>query len=375
MNLYSSNRAKSLLEKRSRNRETGVSLIEMLIYIALFAVIAIMTVTIITNTLNSTARFATGSTTQTQVNQAASIMQRDLSLATTVTAATPTSITFTTRQSNTPFSVSIFSYIPGQTTVFPAGVDQTKLPAYSAIIEVRTPTGGGAPGQSILVKGYDATGYNGKSLLSYYDATNKELTFSSTSTQDDLNKAMRIEYHIAANVAGRASDIQIESSATPAYSLPPGVEADSLLSVVPQCPPNFSSTIVARNTSATLSWNAPSGATSYTVYRYNDSNGDALEMSQIIPNPDTTSYVDSGLAWGTTYRYAIQASGPGGTTAQCATSYATVVPQQISFSNINSVQQSLTAVKNGTGAETITGPSIPNTVSYTHLTLPTNREV
>lgn len=355
----------TLKEMKSRDRETGVSLVEILVYILLFSIIAVMTVTIITSTVDSSNRFAETSTTQTQVNQSASVLQRDISLANAITFASSTRIDFRVRQDNTDFEIKVFEYIPGTTTEFPQGTVIGDLPPYNAIIQVRTNVNTGETGQSVLVQGIQPS-ETARQLFRYFDASNGEIM--DTSSADSLNTIARVEFNIVANSTGRASNIELRSSATPSYTLPPGVQNDNLLASVPDCPPNFSATIVARETQASINWNAPSGATSYTVYRYNQSTGNALERTEVIPNPDTTSWLDTGLAWGTTYRYAIQASGPGGTTAQCASSVATVVPDQIEFANLNSLQQSLTATKSGAGAETLTAPAVTGIVSATAST-------
>lgn len=350
---------------KSRDRETGVSLVEILVYIILFSIVAVMTVAIISNTVSSSNRFTESSTTQTQVNQSASSLQRDISLANTITFASATRLEFRTRQDNADWDIKVFEYIPGSTTQYPTGTIIGDLPPYNAIIQIRTNLNTGVVGQSVLVQGVtpsDAT----RELFRYFSLTNSQI--SNTTTADSLTSIARVEFNIVATASGRASNIELRSSATPSYTLPPGVQASNLLATVPECPPNFNTQIEPRSTQATLSWNAPSGATSYTIYRYNQNNSNALERTEVFPNPNTTSWVDTNLAWGTTYRYAIQASGPGGTTAQCASSISTVVPNQIGFANLNALQQSLTGTKSGTGAETLTAPPVAGIASATAAT-------
>ena len=59
-----------------------------------------------------------------------------------------------------------------------------------------------------------------------------------------------------------------------------------------------------------LAWSASSGATSYTVKRATVSGGPYATVASGIA---TTSYVNGGLASGTTYYYVVAAVGPGGT--------------------------------------------------------------
>jgi type II secretory pathway pseudopilin PulG len=363
------NRINQVILTRRAGKESGLSLVETLIAIALFAVLAVMAVTLIVSTMQTTARFSEVSTTQAQVNQAASVIQRDITLADSVSYASPSQLTFTTRQSNKDYEVSIFAWNPASTDTLPAHVDKSKLPAYSALIENRFEEATGKSAATVLVKGYDPNGYLGKTLFSFYDSDNDEVKMDSA-TQKDYDSISRVEYRIAANAAGRASKIQIESSATLNYSLPPGVAANNI-SGTPDCPANIVVSIVPRETRSTVRWNAPAGSTSYTLYRYNYTNGNALEKSIVIANPDTTSYVDDGLAWGTTYSYALQSAGPAGTSTICnAGNTATVVPDVTKFVNVNSVQPALAAVKSGSGAENLTGPTVAGyakTVATTNI--------
>jgi fibronectin type 3 domain-containing protein len=57
-----------------------------------------------------------------------------------------------------------------------------------------------------------------------------------------------------------------------------------------------------------LSWSAVAGATQYNIYRSTSSGNEVLVYSGIT----TTSFVDRGLANGTTYYYTVTAVGPGG---------------------------------------------------------------
>lgn len=360
-------RIHKLLHERLRDKETGLSLVETLIAIALFSIVAVMAISIIVTTMDSSARFSEVSTTQNEVMQAASTIQRDVSIASSITVATATQMTFLTRQSNDDYENTIFSYDPAVSTNLPDRADTSKLPNYKAIIEIRYNKNTNTTGQNILVKGYDASAYPDRDgLFSYFNAKNDSINMPVT-TQANRDRIVRVEFRIAAKAAGRGTYIQIESSATPSYSLPPGVTSNNI-HTQPQCPANLNPTIVPTETQATVTWNAPAGATSYTLYRYNMSNGGALEQSWVIPNPGTVSFVDSGLQWGRTYQYAIQSNGPAGSSQPCGYANATVVPEQIQFSNINSLQQNLAAQKANANAETLTAPAITNVPTRTQAT-------
>lgn len=358
---------KNLHAKNTKDKETGLSLVETLVAITLFVVVGVIAVSLITTTADSTTRFADVSTTQTKVNQASSIIQRDLSLARSISVADNNIITFTTRQDNKDYQVSIFGYVPAVTDIESiraiAGVDESKLPSHSAIIQIRQgitdPTD---ISQTVLVDGYEPSAYQldgeNRGLYAYYDSDNSRLDITTLTTDSARGNIARIEFRIAANVEGRGTPTQIESSVTPSYFLPSGSAANNV-STTPDCPPNFKATIVETERQATITWNTAPGATSYTIYR-ETTNGTQSAMTEIISNPFVSSYVDTGLQWGHTYRYTIQSNGPGGISVGCSPSVATVVPAQNGFVNVNPAQQNLTAVKANASAENIARPVVAN---------------
>jgi hypothetical protein len=353
---------RSLINHKTGDEETGFSLVETLVGITLAVIVIAMALTFIISNTKSTARFSQSSTTQDEVIQGTSVMQRDISLATKFNLATSNQISFDTRQAGKDYEVAIFHWDPASTAALPDHVVRASLPDYPAIIENRYDKLSGKNGITILVKGYDPNGYLGRPLFSYYDAANSEITMTNP-TQAIRDDIMRVEYRVSAKSEGRKSQVQIESSATPAYSTPPGVAANNV-PIIPSCPANLIPSVTARETQATLRWTATSGATSYTLYRYNYTANDKLEKSWVIPNPGTTSFIDSGLVYGNTYRYAIQSAGPAGTSALCTSAQnATVVPDTTEFVNINPAQQSLSAIKVGTTAESLKGAALPGAVA------------
>jgi len=77
---------------------------------------------------------------------------------------------------------------------------------------------------------------------------------------------------------------------------------------------------IAGNAKATLGWNAAAGAASYNVKRSTASGG---PYATIATGVTATSYVDTGLANGTTYYYVISAVNAGGESANSAQAAAT----------------------------------------------------
>jgi len=347
------------LKRNVPNREEGMTLVEILVAIALLAAVSVMVVTLINTTLNSASRFGNVTTTQNEVSNAVASMQRDLSSAQKVLTATDNSITVQIRQASKDYEITYFAYDPASPNALPARAIASQLPAYKAIIEIRYDISAGTTGQKITVKGHNPVGFANpekRHVFDYYDAKNELITVpaitdTNSAPASSLSRIERVEFRIAANADGRGTPIQMESSAaTTAGGSTTGTIPDSYSSI-PECPANFRVDIVPTETQATLSWYSPSGATSYTIYRVNSSTN-ATEGSFVIGDPDTLTFVDKDLAWGTTYRWTIQANGSGGNSPACGPITGTVVPDEVGFVNVNSLA-TLAATKNGTGTETL----------------------
>lgn len=362
---------------RINKKETGYSLVEILIAVGLLGIVTVLVTALIVTTSNSASRFGNVTTTQSEVSLTLANMQRDLSSSQKVLMATDNSVTVQLRKGSRDYEVTYFAYDPANpalTGKLPARVDVSALPNnYKSIVEVRYDISSNTVGQKVVVKGHNPTSFSDPdkhNVFDFYDTANSEIAVAAFGTDAvtpprALNKIKRIEFRIAADAEGRGTPIQLESSATSSLSSSIPSVGSVTTDGIPVCPPNFKTVIVPTETSATLSWYSSPGATSYTIYRTNLSTG-VQENVFSIGNPDTLSFEDNGLAWGTTYSWRIQANGPAGQSLNCVDRNATVVPNQIGFVNVNSLGSLDTTVLPGyTGSasaatDSVTRPSETN---------------
>ncbi len=147
-------------------------------------------------------------------------------------------------------------------------------------------------------------------------------------------------YVVTASASGATSAYSPEVSAVP---IPP-----------PAAPINL--TVTPGDAQVVLSWTAAASATSYTVLRSTTSgSGYAVVASGLTDN----TYTDSAIANGTTYYYAVTASGDGGTSALSSQTSATPV-------GAPAAPGTLTAMA-GNARVSLVWTASPNATSYSVL--------
>ncbi len=149
-----------------------------------------------------------------------------------------------------------------------------------------------------------------------------------------------------------AMNVDFEGTARPSIgksggSLAWDIGADEL-----PCPPPQSLSVVVTGTSAILSWNAVSGATSYNVKRATSPSG---SYSIVVGGSGVTqtSFTDNGLSIGTTYYYVVEASNSGGTSSNSnevsAVPFVSAPSGVFAFGGTSQVSLSWNAVPGATG--------------------------
>jgi len=129
---------------------------------------------------------------------------------------------------------------------------------------------------------------------------------SSSYTDSAVTNGTTYYYEITAltgaTESARSTEYNANTSGTSAPSTPTGLAA------------------IPGNGSVALSWNASSGATSYSIYRGTTSGG---EGTTPVATTTTNSYTNTGLTNGTTYYYKVSATNSAGTSAQSSEVSAT----------------------------------------------------
>jgi poly(3-hydroxybutyrate) depolymerase len=112
------------------------------------------------------------------------------------------------------------------------------------------------------------------------------------------------------------------------------VNATTTNAAVPTAPTGLTSSNIT-GVSATISWTAVTGATSYSVYRTVATGGGS--NSQPIGTTTTTSYNDTGLQAGTTYNYTVAAANANGVGPQSAALAVTTSATGYSATQTNTI--------------------------------------
>jgi fibronectin type 3 domain-containing protein len=142
------------------------------------------------------------------------------------------------------------------------------------------------------------------------EATTPIATVSGTTTafnDSGLTNGKTYYYNVAASNSVGVSPDSNEVSTTPAAT-----------ATIPPAPAGLGAT--AGNGSVALTWNASTGATSYSIYRGTSANG---EGATAIGTSTVNSFDDTGLSNGTAYYYKVAASNTAGVSAQSNEAQAT----------------------------------------------------
>lgn len=343
-----------------RRNEQGVSLVEILVYVTILAVLLSGIIALVVSSTNASSRFTTTTATQAEVNNTQASILRDLSLTQQIFQAGGDHIQFSVAQDNKQYRVTIFSY-GGQTRrgEVPAYINtiltdnpslNSALPVEAAVMSIREEYGNdSAKTITALTKGYDPEAYEDKGLwlFSYYDKDNEVIPLADdkqfNNPTQDVNKISRIAFRVAADAPGRASKVQAETSVTPPLektNVSSQLNGTNVVSpgVDPLACPVMEANIPRNTRAAHITWTQVTGATQFYITRSEYRNSTWTEQrTYTIDNPSLTSFTESAneLVIGGTYRYNLTLETVKGTVECGQTGPVSVIPANTSLRNIN----------------------------------------
>ena len=336
-----------------KKSETGFTLIEILVAIALLAIVSIVVTSTVLNATQSNDKFARGTMNESQLVDSTSLITREVSLATNIVQAGDDNIVMDTLEAGVPYREHFFMWM-GSPAANPSdlGVDQNFITKYGintatfpkvpTLMEYKVKNGDTAnPIIRTLIDGY-SPGTGAAPIFTYFDAENNQLTLDATTylvPAADLTNVKRVELRFTSYITGRDLPMEMATSAVPRSAVIQGTApvklGDPLITIAT---PYLQGTLAPGTTTAKLSWGAIAGATGYTLYRENRLQATNPQVAAIIPDGSTTTFDDINRAWGEDYTYSITASGPAGVSALSNKITLTVVPDKTRFINFNTKQ-------------------------------------
>ena len=162
---------------------------------------------------------------------------------------------------------------------------------------------GSASGNPTSYTVYRGTQSDGEAVTPVGTVSGTTTTFTDTG----LTNGKRYFYNVAANNAVGISPDSNEVSTTPAGAAAP-----------PATPTGLTAT--AGNGTVSLTWNASSGATGYSIFR---GTAPGAEGATAVGTSTTASFTDPGLTNGTTYYYTVAATNSVGSSGKSGEAHAT----------------------------------------------------
>ncbi len=291
--------------RRGHADQAGFTLVEVLVAIGLLMVATSIVTTVLVQANRVTRTSTSGVTSQSQLLDAVSRLTRDLAVANPITKASTTDLTVqTVRGGNCVRTrwwvqgnalVSLTRSWPGQACPADDG-SLSPPPAPTTVVAQLTRVTG---------------------LFAFFDNNNQPLpTDPATGAVGNPGSISRVAITVAAQVTDRPSGVVLQTSVSPRTGLNP--DGTAVTALPAPGAPVLSGPDVCAST-VTLTWTRVLGATGYMLLR----DGSTIAT---IPDGATTSYTDSGLLPGATYRYEIYAQSPAGFSATAGVDTVTRCP-------------------------------------------------
>jgi prepilin-type N-terminal cleavage/methylation domain-containing protein len=339
--------------KGRKKSESGFTIIEILVAIALLAIVSIVVTSTILNASQSNEKFARGTMNESQLVDSTSLITREISLSTNIVQAGDDNVVMDTLEGGLPYREHFFMWMgspavnPGdlgidQTFITKYGIDTSTFPKVPTLMEYKVANGDTThPIIRTLIDGY-SPGASASPIFKYFDAQNNQILLDTTTylvPSANLVNIKRIELRFTSYITGRDLPMELATSAVPRSAVMQGTSPVQLGQTILTLPaPFLQGNLPPGTTTANLSWGSIAGATGYTLYRENRLQVTSPQVVAIIPNGSTTTFSDTNLTWGENYTYSITASGPAGVSPVSNKITLTVVPDKTKFINFNTKQ-------------------------------------
>lgn len=368
---------KEFMNKHGRS-ESGFTMAEILVAIALLAVLTAVVTSTIINATQTSDKFSRGTLNESQLLNAVSLVTRDISLANEVTYASATALAVDTMEGGTPAQVFYFywtgnvSSIPSDAAYFEVKNNASKISQQPGIVEYRI-VGGDTSNPTIrtIIEGYNPGGNSEYPLFSYHDSNNAEILLDATNppqvASNKLGNIRRVEIHFTSYIDSRDNAMEMHTSASPRFlgQLPTDTYG---VGTPPETPtPILNGELLPQTNVADLSWTRIAGATGYTVYRENRLQSPLVQVVGSTTGKNSSTLSDPNRAWGETYEYFVIAHGWAGDSNPSSKIRLRVTPQPTAFINIDPLRAS--PITNYTVARDLNNqitwaPSTGDTIKY-----------
>lgn len=336
---------KDFIKKHGKS-ESGFTMVEILVAIALLAVVVAVVTSTIINATQTSEKFSQGTMNESQLLNAVSLITRDVSLAQKITYAGADAVAIETVEGNTPSNVYYFYWkgteasIPSAPAFAQVKGNAARIPSQPGIVEYRVVNGDTSnPTVRTLIEGYNPGGNSEFPLFTYYNQKNDEILLDAATTpphvsDDNLGEIRRVEIHFTSYIDARDNAMELKTSASPRFvgaAVKPVAGNQTLEK--PQTPLLYGD-ITPRTNTGKVWWTAIAGAESYTIYRQNRTQTPLIKVAGTVAG-NVTTFDDLNLAWGETFEYYVVAQGFAGDGDPSSKIRLRTTPQPTAFVNVD----------------------------------------
>lgn len=349
-----------IIQRKGLVRDAGLTLVEIVVALALVAVVAAFATSTLLNTTQTSQNFNQGVANENNLVDAVSKMSRDISLATEFKYAGTNSLALNTNDEGVINNVFYFVWdgnansIPNDSAFAQVRANSGKLPQDKGLVEYRVINGDNADPVIRTV----VAGYTGNSqTFTYFRSSNDEISFDSSTTppsvaKDELKGIRRVEMNFKTTTSSRKNAMEMHTSAVPRIL---GITARSMSSNVKPnenpseylAAPVINGDLPPQTNSSKLWWASIGGAEDYTVFGQKNSKGSWTVLGTVPQKSGTVTFDQKGLEWGADYSYSVVANDFRGPSADSNTVTMRVTPEPSAFINSTNKKAEISTTTGG----------------------------